>query len=170
MSDLGFPSNVLDILEERLVALMPPLEDPNEVLPNQPYPVVQRPLRLTDPQRCGGVYVANWNPVEESHEIGQEEATLNRWNYRIQNLVKHGDETVGRSLFAVDAKVLRAILYRDNQLVVALSSLTDEILGSRERYKRLGVRSQRFLTNELRGTMHYLSVTDLWVETETVEL
>jgi hypothetical protein len=73
-------------------------------------------------------------------------------------------------LFAVDAKVLRAILYRDNQLVVALSSLTDEILGSRERYKRLGVRSQRFLTNELRGTMHYLSVTDLWVETETVEL
>lgn len=132
--------------------------------------VIERPLRFSDPARSIGIYVADATPLDNSQQIGQHEPALLRYQYRVQNMVKHTNEIQGKALFAFDAKTIRVVLYRDTTLALRLSELIEEVLGTRERAKQWGVSRQRFLSNELRSQFVYLAQTDFWLETESVKL
>jgi len=116
------------------------------------------------------LHVVDWTPDPNSAQMGQMENVLNTYLIRIQNLVKHTDEEEGRNLYVLDAKMVRVILYRDSALRVRLGSLDETIMGTQERFKRMGIRNQRFLNNELSGQFVFLATTDLWVETEVTQL
>lgn len=135
-----------------------------------PAEILKRPLRHTDPALSLGVYAHNWVPNQDGALIGQNEPAMATYLYRIQLMIKHATETEARALFTSHGKMVRVILYRDTALGVRLAGLQEDLLGSRERFMRFGVRNQSFLNNELRGTFVYLATTDLWVETETVDL
>lgn len=136
------------------------------------YTIAMRPLRPNDPNRSIGIFAVDWQPRQETMEMGgpgsPEEPLLQRYNIRVQNLVKHSNEAEGRAMFADDAKTIRAILYRDMDLRVRLLAIQETDLGSLERVKKYGVRQQRYLNNDVRGTMLYLTATELWFETENV--
>lgn len=104
------------------------------------------------------------NPV-----IGKfaHEPTLQKYNIQIQGLVKDMDVERGLAVQSVMAKMIRAVLYHDDLLRVGLTSLTDTRYGVTERLRRWGIRQQRFMSNEIEGDWNFLSVLDLWVETET---
>lgn len=129
--------------------------------------IVARPLRPADPRLSIGVFPDDWMPREDSYEIGGFGPTLSTYVLRIHLLVKHTNEVEGRQLYAVDAKKLRAILYRDNDLRLRLAQLSEVSLGQVERVQRMGVRNQRYLNNEVSGTFLFLATTTFWVETET---
>lgn len=155
---IGFPMNVLDELKVSFDTHMPE------------HNIILRPLRYTDPAKSVGIYISDWVPQEDSHQIGQEEPALATYAFRIQNLVKHTNEAEGKAWFAFDAKTIRAVLYRDNDLSLRLRNLVENILGTRETAKRWGVARQRFLSNELKGQFVYLAQTDFWLQTESIEL
>lgn len=150
-----FPVNVIDEVKTSLTQYM-----------GEDVAVIERPLRIADPYRAIGIFPTVSEPLQESAEIGGWEPTLQRYNYRIQCLVRHQDEVLGRRLYAVDTKIIKTILYRDNDLKTRLAALSDESVGFRETFKRFVVGSQRFLNNELNGQFTYLSVTEFFVETE----
>jgi hypothetical protein len=154
-----FPMNFVD---EIAVSLDEFLDD--EVV------VIKRPLRSVDPNRCVGIFPVSALPIEGSEMIGQVEPTLQRYNVRIQLLVKHARDEDGRRLYAVDSTAMKTILYRDLGLHTRLATLQMEIMGTVERYKQFQVRSQRFLNNELGSQFVYLSVTDLEFQTELTSL
>src|ERR1700752_2892664 len=149
-----FPMAVIDVLHDRFKEMLTDRE------------IVDRALRPTDPPRSVGMFPTDWFPDVDSHEIGGREPTLGRYTYRIQTLVKHTNEEEGRALYAKDAKIIRAILYRDAELVTRLTGLQEITLGGIERVKRWGVRNQRYLNNELQGQFIFLATTELWLETE----
>jgi len=156
---VGFPDNVLTELETSFAFYMPD------------FGVFHRPLRTTDPAQALGLFVADWQPDKGSEQIGNQfEPAIARYQYRVQLLIKASDEVTGRGLFGVGCKSVRAILYRDPALVVRLTALNETILGVRETVKRFGVLRQRFLSNEIRGSMLYLATTDFWLDTESVKL
>jgi hypothetical protein len=155
----GFPENVVDVLHGRFDTLMDDFE------------VIRRPLRILDPSRSIGLFVYTWAPVQDSTQIGQEEPTLNRYEYRIQLLVKATREIDARTIFGSATKSVRAILYRDAEMSNDLLSLTEDLLGTRETLKRFGVTRQTFANNDLgkRG-FAFLTTTELWVQSEVIKL
>lgn len=156
MSDLNiYPMNVVD---EVAVSLDQYLDDVVEVL--------KRPLRPMDPYRCVGIFPTTNEVVQNSLELGGDEPTLQRYNYRVQYLCRHADEVVGRRQYAVDTKIVKTILYRDQALRVRLAALNDESLGFQERFKQFIIGTQRYLNNEINGQFMYLSVTEFTVVTE----
>lgn len=160
----GFPSN---IVEELATTFREHLAGPDDDPKTE---ILTRPVRFTDPALSLGIYALDWTPVQDSMQIGQQEPALNRYLFRIQNLVKHATEVEARALYTTHAKIVRAILYRDPGLRVRLAALQETFLGTSERFHRFGVRSQGYLNNELRGNWVYLATTDLWVETETTQI
>lgn len=158
MSTGGFPMNVVDEIVDRLPTLMPD------------HTVVGRALKMIDPAQSVGVYPVNWDAIESSQQIGQEEPALQRYLYRVQNMVRSGEEDFGRQMFSFDSKTIRVVLYRDPVLRVRLPLLTEELLDSRETVKRWGVGRQQFLNTELQSEFTFVAQTDFWVETESVEL
>lgn len=158
-TETGFPGNVLGEIELSLQDYMPMFQ------------VIRRPVRQTDPERTIGLFLVDWTPRMDSVLIGpQWEPELATYEYRLQLLIKHTDEIEGRRMFGAASKSLKAILYRDPDLVVRLTTLNETVLDVRETVKRFGVRRQRFLNNEIRGSFLYLAATDLWVETESTKL
>jgi hypothetical protein len=134
--------------------------------------VVKRPLRDSDPVQCIGVFASQWMPDEESYEMrglptGIHEPTLSSYIISIQVFVKDADEERGAATHATLSKIVRAMLYRDAGLRVALRALTAVVAGSTESTRRFGVRTQRYLSNELSGSWFYLSNIEFWLETET---
>jgi hypothetical protein len=159
LSDLtGFPNNALELIRERLQFFMPE------------HVIVMRALRYTDASQSLGLMAADWTPQQNTAQIGQLEPSVARYLIRVQNMVRATDEVTGRSLFTVNAKTVRAVLYRDSTLHVGLATLTEEILGTREVAKRWGVARQRFLNTELQSQFTYVAQTDFWLETESIEL
>lgn len=128
--------------------------------------VVKRPVRPTDANGTAGVYAVDWSP--EDYQIGQYDPAVTRYLIAIQTFVKHGDDEEGVLLHGRLGKRVRVMLYRDDELRVRLGSLNTQELGVTERTQRWGVRTQRYLSNELQGTFLYLAVTELWVDTEIV--
>lgn len=174
----GFPENILDELELSISTNFPPVPvidpDPTAFPPvagtTTSIPIARRPLRYMDPERSVGLHVVDWTPDPNSVQMGQAELALNTYLVRIQNLVKHSDEEEGRNLYVLDAKMVRVILYRDTALRVRLGSLNETIMGTQERFKRMGIRNQRFLNNELSGQFVFLATTDVWIETEVTQI
>ncbi len=155
---VGFPHNIVEVFQTLYKERMPDHE------------IITRPVRIADPNLSLGIYVMDWMPDMSSLQIGQEEPALARYRIRLQNLIKHTDEQEARGLFATSAKIVRVILVRDPALRVRLTELQEEILNSRERLLRFGVAQQSFLNNKIDRSFTFLATTDVWVETETVQL
>ncbi len=149
----AFPSNIID-------TITPFLADIPEVTS-----VVGRPVRIMDPHGTAGIFAGDWNPRE--YEIGNEEPSFGRYNLAIQFNTKGTPETVYRAKHADGSKNIRSMLYRDQDLRVALAALSETTMGVTERYGRFEVVRQRFFSNDMKGSFVFLSHIDLWVETRT---
>lgn len=152
-----FPNNVVECL-----AVVLPSIDSSVTL-------YKRPLRPTDPNYALSVYGTLWQPEEDSYEIGHiaGEPTLARYQIGIQTLTKDGDTERALAISSILAKRVRTVLYRNQPLRVALGSLYVQDGDSIERLRRWGVRSQRYMSNDIEGKFVTISVLDLWIETET---
>lgn len=157
-SDAVFPNNAVLVIAEHLKTLDADLF------------VTKRPLRKTDPNQSVGVYATYWSPNEDSYESrgipSAHEPTLNNYIIGIEAYIKDGDEERGLSAHSVLSSSIRAMLYRDPELLVALRSLIAVTAQSKERLQRFGIRTQRYSSNELQGSFLYLSVLEIWLETE----
>lgn len=154
-----FPNNVVVCLSIALPSIAEDLR------------LFKRPLRPTDANYAIGIYGTLWQPDEESYEMGHgapSEATLNKYQIGIQTLVKDGDVERGLAISGVLSNRIRAVLYRDQPLRVALGSLYVQDGAFRESMRRWGVRNQRFMSNDIEGAFVTISVLDMWIETETV--
>lgn len=155
-----FPYNVVDVLATRFATI------------DTDITVLKRPLRESDPVQCIGIFGQQWMPNEDTYEmrglpVGISEPTLSHYVIGIQALVKDADEERGAAVHATLSKRVRTMLYRDNDLRVGLRSLSASVSGSLERTQRFGIRTQRYLSNELSGSWLYLSIIEFWLETET---
>lgn len=157
----GFPNNVVEILANKYL-----------MIEGLEY-VLKRPLRPTDPDMCLGVFPLDWTPGE--FEIGGAvnfnipvDPVTSTYQYAIQAFIKHADEEEGILKHTILSKIVRAMLYRDTALRVALAALNETSLGMKERTQRWGVGAQRFIQNDIQGKFVFLSTMDFWVETEVV--
>jgi hypothetical protein len=154
-----FPNNIIALMKTRGEMMEPGIA------------CFRRPLRSSDPETAIGFYAATWEPDERSLEIGHaapQEPTLQKYLVAAQAFVKDGDEERGLARHSVLSKMIRTMLYRDEPLRVGLSMLSVSMNGSVESARRWGIRSQRYLSNELDGSFLYLSTLEFWLETETV--
>lgn len=159
MPDTGFPINLVDVFAAKLGEM--------EGLSTG---IIKRPLRLSDPAVCVGVHASEWVPRPDSQQIGQLEPAIGSYDVRVQHMVKHSNELEGVLLYTSIAKNIRVLLYRDAEFRQALGSLYEDLLGTRERVQRFGVRRQRYLSNDLKGAMVHLASTEFFVETEIATL
>lgn len=155
-----FPYNAVDKIAERLALI-----DEDIVL-------LKRPLRDSDPIQSIGVFGNLWMPDEDTYEMrgsppGWHEPSLSSYLISIQVFIKDADQERGAAVHGTLSKIVRAMLYRDDTLRVALRMLTAQAAGSTESTRRFGVRTTRYLTNELSGSWLYLSNIEFWLETET---
>ena len=151
--DIGiFPTNIVAVLRDYLLTL------------SSVDQVFARPLRPEDPHRSVGIVAGMWTP--EDYNIGQHDPATAQYTLAIQALTKNTDEQEGIAHHTVLGKNIRHMLYRDPAFRVALSGLTEAVLGTIERVQRWGVRTQRFRSNEISGAWLYLTTTEFWVETE----
>lgn len=156
-----FPYNVVDAIHASLGQIDPDIK------------MLKRPIRESDPNQAIGIFGNTWMPDDDSVEMrgitfgSATEPSLGRYVISIQVFVKDMDEERGAATHATLAKIVRAMLYRDTNLHVALRALTANVAGSTERTSRFGVGTQRYLSNELSGSWLYLSNVDFWLETET---
>lgn len=164
-----FPSNVLDLLATRFDTVGT-IDD--EIDLAQRITVLKRQLRPTDPIQAVGIAPMNWTPDESSFEIrggfpGSSFPSLGRYWINIQGFVKDTDEIRGLAVHSVLSSRIKAILYYDTPLRIGLSTLAVSLGSVTERFKRSGVRLQRYLSNEIDGSFIYLSTLEFWIETET---
>jgi hypothetical protein len=156
-----FPNNIIDLVYTRAATIDSDLRR------------FRRPLRASDPSESFGVFAAQWNPNDRSYEMkavaspGPNEPTLQRYLIAIQAFVKDFQEERGLAKHSVLSKHVRAMLYRDDPLRIGLATLSVTMSGSIERTQRWGIRTQRFLSNEIDGNFLYLSTLEFWLETET---
>jgi hypothetical protein len=155
-----FPYNAVNVMATRFATI-----DSDLV-------ILKRPLRASDPVQTIGVSAAQWLPDEESFEMrglpaAIHEPTLSSYLITIQVFVKDTDEERGAAVHATLAKHVRTMLYRDTALIVGLRQLSATVSGSTESTGRFGIRTQRYLSNELSGSWLYLSNIEFWLETET---
>lgn len=152
-----FPNNVVAVLADVLSAV------DEDVVP------LTRPLRPTDPNMSLSVYASVWLPDDSSFEIGKmaPEPTLGNYGVQIQTLTKHGDSPTALAVSSIFTKRVRNVLYRNEPLHVILGSLSVDEDDRKESMRRWGVRSQRYLSNEVQGTYLFVSVLDIFIETET---
>jgi hypothetical protein len=68
------------------------------------------------------------------------------------------------------SKSIRAMLYRDPELVLQLRRLNETVDGTVERAKRMVITRQRFFSNRMRSDMVFLSVIQGYVQTELQRL
>lgn len=126
----------------------------------------ERQLRPTDPALSLGVVVMSWEHLPTSAQIGQVEPGMGRYTVRVQNMVKHLNEEQGRAIHNAQCALVRAVLYRSEDLRLRLIGVDEEIEGSAERVKRMGVRRQDFLSNQISGSFLYLCASEVFIETE----
>jgi hypothetical protein len=166
-----FPNNVVEVLitQYQNLSMLSDVEIEDHGFLSQKKAVFSRPIRPTDPAASMGIFSLDWEPDEvEMTGIPNSEPVLATYRYGIQVLVKGGEAQSGLALHGLVSKSIRSMLYRDAGLRLALSQLNETSLGSLERYKKHGIRSQRFANNEIDGQFMFLSTAELWVQTETV--
>lgn len=153
-----FPNNIVELLMMRMQNIDADLF------------VTSRPLRPSDPAQSIGVFGSIWTPDDESYEmrnVAASEPTLQRYILTAQGFIKHGDEELGLAIHSVLSQRMRAVLYRDEPLRLALAGLSVTYSnGAKESLKRWGIGNQRYLTNEIDSRWLYLANLELWFETE----
>lgn len=157
MEILAFPDNVVEVMVEEFAKI-------DGVDPGM---VFDRPLESTDPAPSIAVVAADWMPND--FVIGQSDPAVSTYLILIQSMIKHTDKSTGIRQHSQLAKSVRMMLYRNQELRVRLTQLNETSQGIKERTQRLGIRQQRFLTNEHpQGTFLFLSTSEFWLETEAV--
>ncbi len=158
-----FPSNVVSVLSNELKRV----DSEGDIT------VVRRRIVHTDGVQAIGVYGAMWQPDEDSFEMrggdspGPNEPTIQRYLVVVNAFVKDTDEQRGLAVHSVLASRIRAMLYRDTTLRLALANLVNSSGGYKESVQRWGISSQRLLSNELEGMWLYLSTLEMWIDTVT---
>jgi hypothetical protein len=174
--NLQFPQNIVLAVADAIKAWNPAPDEDTPYVPGEDHiEVFMRPLRNGDPRVSAGVYASSWNPNEQSYEMGtatlgggRQEATLNQYTIAVQTLIVHTDEVEGLTRSSIVAKRARDTLLRNPTVGVQLTQLSaTDSNGLTERVMRRWVKTQRFISNELRGSFTYLSVLELTIETET---
>lgn len=130
---------------------------------------LKRRLYSTDPVQAFGVSPANWMPNDESLEMRgdlAQEPTIQYYGIVVQALCKDTDEPRGIAVHSKMSKIARSILLADIPLRDSLRVLYADLYGVRERTLRWSIRSQRYLSEELRGQFTYLSTIEVQLETE----
>lgn len=153
-----FPNNIIKILSDSAQSLDSDLS------------IFRRPLRTSDPNQSIGIFPGQWVPEERSQEMGRfnpGEPTLQQYIVGIQAFVKDGDEEKGLARHSALSYAVRSMLYRGAAVRVGFQSLSYTSNGVTERLRRWGIRSQRFLSNELSGSWLYLSTLEVWAETDS---
>lgn len=156
----AFPGNIVHVIEQALE---------RNVYVDQ---VVGRPLRRDDANMTAGVHVIAWEPDgPEPYEIGQEEPTFQRYPFVIEYVIKYaGDAAEARNVHSMASKAIRAMLYRDEQLLLQLRTLSEEVDGTIERAKRTVISRQRFGSQRFDSEMIFLSIIQGYVQTELQRL
>jgi hypothetical protein len=158
---VAFPNNAVDLVAGRFATLDPDIPAEH---------ILKRPLRNTDPNISIGVFATLWLPDENSMEMkgtGFHDPTVDTYTLGVQGFVKDMDEERGLASHSVLSEMIRTMLYRDDPLRVGLAALSTSIGGVTKRYRRSGIRTQRYLSNELDGSWLYLSTLEFWLETES---
>jgi hypothetical protein len=156
-----FPNNVISLIATRA-----------QYIDSDLY-VAKRPLRASDPSESFGVFAHQWEPNNNSQEMrgvptpGPNEPTLQTYLIGLQAFIKDFQEDRGLAKHSVLSSYVRAMLYRDDPLRVGLAALSVTQTGRTERAMRWGVRTQRYLSNEIDGNFLYLSTLEFFLETET---
>jgi len=153
----SFPVNIINALAVE----MNKIDDDLEVL--------KRPLRTGDPIQCIGITAALWTPDEESYEFDggfPGAPTVNTYTIAIQVFNQDMDQERGLATNSTLANLVRRRLSSNMDVRVALTLLENTTNGVTERYKRSGVPTQRFLTNEIEGSFLFMSNLEFFVETE----
>ncbi len=159
----AFPNNIVKLLHMWLEDQID--DDPDAKTKVKVY---RRPLKPSDPVQCIGIFPRMWLPAEDSYEVGNYRGpTLQTYNVQIQCFVKDMDEDRGLDAHSVMSFLVRRILYHDNDLRLALGSLSVSAGGVTERLQRYGARTGNFISNELESQFMYLSTLDTFFETET---
>ena len=158
-----FPNNFVEIL----AVVLPGIDEECTLY--------KRPLRPTDPNYALGVYATIWTPNEDSYEmghlgmaysVGPNEPTLSNYQIGIQVLVKDGDTSRALAVSSLLNRRVRSVLYRNDDLRLALAGLSTTEDGVVEHLKRWGIRSQRYMSNDIEGKFVFISVLDMFIETE----
>lgn len=157
-SDSVFPNSIISVLASATKNLDSDLY------------VTRRPLRSSDPNQSVGIFPGQWVPEERTQEMGRTnpgEPTMQQYVVGIQAFIKDGDEEIGLARHSTLSYGIRSMLYRDAAIRVGFQSLSYTSNGVTERLRRWGVRSQRFISNELSGSWLYLSTLEVWAETDS---
>jgi len=162
-TDPVFPNNIVEVLALSCEAYID--SEPDATLRVS---VLRRPLIPVDSIQCIGIFCQKWTPDRQSFEIPSNEPTLQRYTIKIQCLIKDMDENRGLAAHSVLSKLVRNMVYRNQNLRVALTSLNDNTGGVMERLQRYGIRSQDYISGEIKGGFFmHLSTLDTYFETET---
>jgi hypothetical protein len=160
-----YPVNVVEVLKIGLATALAIKH------PDMTFNIFKRPLDFQDPSNSLGIAALDWEPVISSMEIGSNlgEPTISRYNYVVQFFCKHSNEEAGESTHAQVTRSIRWAIYRDATIKAGLAALTVNGPDGIERFMRCGIQSQRFANNDdKKGSFLFLSVTEFYVETETV--
>ena len=132
------------------------------------YRVQTEPLDPTSGDKYISVFPMSWTPDPDTAEIGNgEEPTINHYHIKIQNLTIHGDIQAAYTQTTNDQRKIRAILYRDQTLRLALAAMTEVYLGSTERFSRMIVTRQNMMQSRRQYSMYFLCETDIQIDTNT---
>lgn len=154
-----FPANVVLKLHSRLEAI------------DSDVPVVMRPLTPNDGVQALAVYPVDWEPVDSSQEmrgavLGGQVPTLTDYRVNIASMVVHSEQHTGLAQSSALAKRVWATVARDAALDVALKSLAHVGTGYSEHLRRWKTRRQVIQSGDLNGFFLYVSVSELWFQTE----
>ena len=156
MFPMGFVDPIADAFERILNA------DGNT------FNVVRRPMTQSDKSRTIAVFPVDWSANSDDKLIGtgNREPYQSLYRVRIESSYVSGDSEEGRRQFSIDAKSIRAILYRDTTFHVALTSLAEVFMGSTETVIKYDVLKQEFMAGKTNVGFQYLAVTELSITTE----
>lgn len=157
----AFPMNVCRVLKATL-----------EEMIGDEFTILLRPLRATDPVKSVAVTAQRWLPEDGTAEIGGGASmmqSLSQYSIVISTLIKSADYENAISSNSELLNQLRAALRFSPALRAKLGALvTGEAGVFRERFQRSWVANQQYVTNEIDGYHYHLTITELFVETETV--
>jgi hypothetical protein len=152
-----FPSNIVNTLADELQKIDSDLT------------IKKRPLQSGDPVQCLGITAALWSPDEQSWEMGSQNyvgPTLNRYTVGIQVFAQDMDQERGLATISTLSHAVRSRLSSDMDMRVALALLENTTNGVTEKFRRSGIPTQRFLSNEIEGSFLFMSNLEFFVETE----
>lgn len=146
-----FPMNAVDVYAEHMALIDPDLY------------VYKRMVDPTDQNYTICVTPTQWNPDVYSNEIrgGPHEETIQNYGISIVSMILDSDEERGIRTHSNLSTRIRAKLYRDESLRIALQGLKTELDGVVERAFNWNISSQQYLSSENSGYFRFVSALDI---------